>query len=65
MKDTNIKGYYTGKTIITPEGTFTIGKISGWNGYGVPVYDTWQNGKKVGTLNNKFIHKYLREQKHR
>ena len=62
IKETQRKGYYTDKKIFVPdlEKFVIIGKISGWNGYGIPIYDLLDNHLKVGELNNNFIKKYMK-----
>ena len=57
------KGYFTGRKIKLQNKTYTIGKITGWNATGIPIYETIQNGKKTGEINNRFIHKAKKEKR--
>jgi hypothetical protein len=67
-KETSRKGTYTDRKIQVPDfkEQVLIGNISGWNGYGIPVYDLHKIGlhgrkdEKVGELQATFIKKYLK-----
>ena len=61
----NRKGHFTGRTIKLPSGEFKIGNIVGWNGRGIPVYQTLDiiSKKQVGEISNEFIHKARREKR--
>lgn len=65
----NRKGTYTGRIVKADDGTFMIGKISGYRSSGEPVYDTHNFGElkkdmreKVGELGNNKIKELLKKQ---
>ena len=70
--DIQRKGTYTGRKVKVPDfkEEVIIGKISGYNGAALPVYDLHEidvrghSGKKVGELGNDFIKEYLNPKKH-
>lgn len=51
------KGNYTNKYIKVNSDFVKIGKISGYNGYGEPVYDllSIHNENKIGEMGNQLI----------
>lgn len=60
MKNTTQrKGYFTGRTFFDNGQKFTVGKISGWNALGNPVYDIMKDNKKSGELGNRFVKSFL------
>jgi hypothetical protein len=67
----SIKGHFTGRILRgfdhykLGKVDLTVGRIGGWNSYGMPFYDLMHDGKKVGELGNDFILKHLKKMKGR